>query len=176
MPQAHTDSTSTAAAEETFRGLIHTFGLVRRVMEPYYLRFGISVSQWAVMRTLHRARGEGRAGLRLTDLGDRLIVRPPSVTGVVDRLQRMGHVARAASPTDLRVKYVSLTPQGVQLVERVLEGFGTQVQSVLAGLGAGEQRNLRQLLDRLGGHLELLAGRDNNSNGKTNSHRSRGMQ
>src|SRR3954463_16027530 len=92
-----------------FRSLVRTFGLLKRVMEPYFARFGISGSQWGVLRALHRAADEGRAQLRLTDLSDRLLIRPPSVTGVIDRLQQAGLVCREASATDQRVKLVSLT-------------------------------------------------------------------
>src|SRR5438045_6154560 len=99
-------------AEGAFRELIRTFGLVERVMQPYFARFGISGAQWGVLRNLQRAEGEGLSGLRLTDLSDRLLLRPPSVTGVVDRLERAGFVTRNGSPTDLRAKLVSLTSAG----------------------------------------------------------------
>src|ERR1700732_2583992 len=95
-------------AESAFRALIHTLGLVERVMQPYFASFGISASQWGVLRTLHRAEQEGLPGLRLTDLGERLLIRPPSVTGVVDRLERAGLVERAGSPFDMRAKQVAL--------------------------------------------------------------------
>jgi DNA-binding MarR family transcriptional regulator len=127
---------------------------VRRVMEPYFARHGVSGSQWAVLRTLVRAENDGVRQLRLTDLGDRLLIRPPSVTGVVDRLQKMGLVARVASPTDQRVKNVSLTVAGRKLVRRVLQHHAAQVKSVLAGLSPPEQQELHRLLGRLGSHLE----------------------
>src|SRR5690349_9389201 len=95
----------------TFRAMIRTFGLLRRVQEPFFNRFGISASQWGVLRTLHRAEQENVHWLRLTDLGSRLIIRPPSVTGVVDRLQRMGLLLRTSLPEDRRAKRVSLTPK-----------------------------------------------------------------
>src|SRR5438309_10975549 len=95
--------------ENAFRELIRTFGLVERVMQPYFARFGISGAQWGVLRNLHRAEAEGLARLRLTDLSERLLIRPPSVTGVVDRLERTGLVARESSPDDLRAKQVGLT-------------------------------------------------------------------
>src|SRR5437016_1502421 len=113
--------------EAAFRELIRILGLLERVMQPYFARFGISGSQWGVLRTLHRAEEDGREGLRLTDLSDRLLIRPPSVTGVVDRLERAGLVVRVGSPTDLRAKQVALTPQGRQLVERVLAVHGKQI-------------------------------------------------
>src|SRR5262245_35709714 len=107
-------------AEVTFRELLHTLGLVERVMQPYFAQFGISGSQWGVLRNLYRAEQEGMPGLRLTDLSERLLIRPPSVTGVVDRLERGRLVVRDGSPTDLRSKRVALTRQGRQLVERML--------------------------------------------------------
>src|SRR5918911_5429156 len=96
-------------AERAFRELIRVFGLLERVMQPYFARFGISGSQWGVLRNLHRAEQEGLAGLRLTDLSERLLIRPPSVTGVVDRLEAGRLVVRVAEPSDLRAKRVALT-------------------------------------------------------------------
>src|SRR5437660_2428318 len=95
-------------AEGAYRELIHVFGLAERVMQPYFARFGISGSQWGVLRNLHRAEQDGLPELRLSELSDRLLVRPPSVTGIVDRLERAGLVARRDSTTDLRAKHVGL--------------------------------------------------------------------
>jgi DNA-binding MarR family transcriptional regulator len=151
--------TPTASTAETaFRALLRTVGLVRRVMEPYFTQFGLSGAQWGAMRALRRAEQEGQAGLRLTDLSDRLLIRPPSVTGVVDRLQRMGHVARVDSATDHRSKQVSLTSSGRELVERVQKGHRSQIEAVLAGLSRPEQETFERLLDQLGSHLRDLTG------------------
>src|SRR5262249_34236671 len=114
-------------AESAFRELIRTFGLVERVMQPYFARHGISGSQWGVLRNLHRAEGEGLPGLRLTDLSERLLLRPPSVSGVVDRLERAGLVVRGGTPTDLRAKQVGLTDRGRDLVNHVLAAPAGQI-------------------------------------------------
>lgn len=143
-----------------FRALIRSFGQIRRVMEPYFANFGISASQWGVLRALHRSEEEGLRTLRLADLGERLLVRPPSVTGALDRLQRMGLIQRRASTTDRRVKYVKLAPAGRRLVRRVLARHDDQIQKVLEGLNVEEQEQLRLLLDRLGTHLYAMARQD----------------
>src|SRR6266404_5330251 len=98
-------SPSAKSKDNAIRELVRTFGLVEKVMQPYFARFGISGSQWGVLRHLYRAEQEGWPGLRLTDLGDRLLIRPPSVTGVVDRLERAELVIRGGLPTDLRAKH-----------------------------------------------------------------------
>src|SRR5262245_41892796 len=146
--------------ENALREMIRVFGLVERVMQPYFARFGISGSQWGVLRSLHRAELEQMPGLRLTDLSERLLIRPPSVTGVVDRLQRAGLVVRKGSPTDLRAKRVSLTQAGRHLVEQVLTVHSAQIDAVLAGLEASERAELQRLLARLGEHLERLLMRE----------------
>ena len=114
-------------------------------MDKYFAQFGVSTSQWAVLRALHRAEAEGVNTLRLTDLGDRLLVRPPSVTGVVDRLQRMGLLARSKSAEDQRVKEVRLTPAGRQIIERVLEQLPEQHELVLGELSVSERIELQRL-------------------------------
>jgi DNA-binding MarR family transcriptional regulator len=150
--------------ETAVRALIRTYGLLERVQQPYFAQFGISGSQWGVLRALHRAEKEHPAGLRLTDLSARLLIRPPSVTGVVDRLQRAGLVVRGASSDDLRSKAVSLTPRGRQLVDQVLSGLRSRLSLLLGGLSATEQARLHRLLVRWGQHLEELARQDEPSN------------
>jgi len=145
-----------ATTEEAFRAILRAFGLIKRNMEPYFSAYGISGAQWGVLRVLRRAQEEGRDGLRLTDLGNRLLVRPPSVTTVVDRLERQGLVERRASTTDRRAKTVSLSPAGQELVGRILLGHPERIRSILGGLSLEEQAQLLGLLGRLQTHLEGL--------------------
>ena len=143
--------------DATFRAMIRTFGLLRRVQEPFFNRFGISASQWGVLRALHRAELENIAWLRLTDLGNRLIVRPPSVTGVVDRLQRMGFLLRTSLPEDRRAKRVSLTPAGRARVLEVLAALPKQVGSIIDVLSPADRETLKELLTTLEARLKTMA-------------------
>jgi DNA-binding MarR family transcriptional regulator len=154
LPHARRGAT---AAERSFRQLIRTYGLVERIMQPYFARFGISGAQWGVLRNLHRAEQEGLSGLRLTDLSQRMLIRPPSVTGIADRLEKVGLIVRRASETDGRAKHVALTAKGRQLVEEVLTVHQAQIARVMGGLTADEQEQLDQLLVQLSEHLVVLA-------------------
>jgi DNA-binding MarR family transcriptional regulator len=145
--------------EITFHALLRTFGLLRWVMDPYFLRHRISGSQWGILRVLQRAEAQGEAELRLTELGQRLLIRPPSVTGAVDRLQRQGLVQRRASNEDRRVRRVRLTPQGRKLVAKVLKGHAAHIDSLFAGLTPKEQDHLAAALERLERHWRILARR-----------------
>jgi DNA-binding MarR family transcriptional regulator len=144
-------------ADAGFRALIRVSGLLDRVMQPYFGRFGISRSQWGVLRILQRAERAGSPSLRLVDLGERLLVRPPSVTGLISRLERLGYVVRNSSTDDLRGREVRLTAAGRDLINRVLQKHATQIAAVMGGLDVEEQKRLLILLERLGSHLEDMS-------------------
>lgn len=155
------DAPSTARAknrptDNAFRELIRTFGLAQRVMQPYFARFGISGSQWGVLRNLHLNEQDGQPGMRLTELSKRLLIRPPSVTGIIDRLERAGLVVRHESAVDLRSKQIGLTDGGRELVQRILEVHEGQMQMMLAGLSGTEQAELHRLLVLWQRHLRRV--------------------
>lgn len=165
MPQAIKNESTGAKLNPTFRVMLRTFGLVRRAMEPFFAQHGISGSQWGVLRCLSRAEDNGQPGVRLRDLSELLLIRPPSVTGAVDRLERLGLVARRQSDTDQRARLVSLTPAGRRLVEQVTAGHAARIHEVLSVLTVPEQQQLHLLLERLADHLDPIAHHDG-SNGE----------
>ncbi len=142
--------------EGLFRTLLRTWGLLRQLQDGYFAQFGISPSQWGILRVLERAEKSGQAALPLKLVSERLLVRPPSVTGVVNRLERQGLVQRVSSADDRRVRHLSLTPAGRELLVKVLEAHGSRIQALLAPLVPEEHRTMLEMLERLGEHFETL--------------------
>lgn len=142
--------------ESAFHAFLRASGLMRGKLDSYFARFGVSAAQWGVLRALQRAEAEGREGLCLKDLGQYLLVRPPSVTSLIDRLERTGWVTRKTASGDRRAKLVQLTAAGRQLLARVLEHHPAQIRALMGGLSPAEQRELQRLLERLSAHLEGL--------------------
>lgn len=147
------------ATEAVFHSFLRADGLLRQIMEPYFARFGVSGPQWGVLRVLQRAELNGEQGLRLKDVGARLFIQPPSVTGVVDRLERLGYVKRSGSKEDLRVRCVRLTSDGRDLLVQVLEHHAEKIESLFRGLSKEEREALGQLLAKFEEHLKKLAPR-----------------
>jgi DNA-binding MarR family transcriptional regulator len=71
-----------------------------------------------------------------------------NVTGLVDRLEGQGLVARQASAQDRRVKHIVLTRAGRRVRDRLLNRVGQPVEG-LDRLTASEQAQLRDLLRKL---------------------------
>ena len=72
-----------------------------------------------------------------------------SVTGLVDRAERRGLVARVPSATDRRAVLVSLTDEGRSFVSQAAAAFGADVSALLSRLPPRERETLARIVSRL---------------------------
>jgi DNA-binding MarR family transcriptional regulator len=87
----------------------------------------------------------------MSELADALYCHASNVTGIVDRLESRGLVERRPGLGDRRVKTLALTDAGTAVRARVV-GLMNEPPAEIAGLSAGDQRVLRDVLGRaLGG-------------------------
>ena len=85
-------------------------GRLEDAVRPY----GLSYARYEVLMLLSFTRsGE----LPLSKVGDRLQVRPASVTGAVDKLEQQGLVVRVPHPEDRRAVLARITERGRQVAE-----------------------------------------------------------
>ncbi len=76
-----------------------------------WARRGLTITQ---LRALHYLNASG--GTNVRQLAETLHVSSPTVTGIIERLEQQGLVARAMSSTDRRVVDVALTDEGIDVV------------------------------------------------------------
>ncbi len=127
-----------AEAWELFRTL---FGLHRR-------RFLIAATEFDLHPAQAGALLQLATPLPMHALAARLACDSSNVTGIIDRLEARGLVARRLSPEDRRVKHVVLTPRGRRLRARLLERVGDPPAG-FERLSAAELRQMRDILRRM---------------------------
>ena len=88
-----------------------------------------------------------RGPIPMSELAGALQCDTSNVTGIVDRLEDRGLVARRAAADDRRVKLLDLTEHGAE-VARELGRRLSQPPPGLAALSAADQRALRDILRR----------------------------
>lgn len=113
-----------------------------RLLRPY----GISATQYNVLRIL---RGAGAEGLCRNDVRDRLLTRMPDVTRLLDRMEAAGLVTRARSTEDRRLVTTRLTDRGRQLVDSLDRPVADEHLRRLGHLSDDELRMLIRLLTRV---------------------------
>ena len=85
----------------------------------------------------------------MRELGATLRLAKSSLTGLVDRSERIGLVRREADPQDMRAVRVALTQQGRRLAEEFYAETCRRIAELAAGLDAAERDGLAALLGRV---------------------------
>jgi len=91
------------------------------------------------------------------EIRDRLLVAGPTVTGLLDSLERQALVRRVAHPGDRRRLLVEVTDQGRQITREFRPLVHSAERPWLECLGEPEQHQLIELLGQIQSHLRLEA-------------------
>ena len=70
--------------------------------------------------------------LPMSRLGDRMLVAPANVTGLIDRMESKGYARRVRDPKDRRLLVVEMTPEG----RRVFRGISSRFREYTGSLGS----------------------------------------
>jgi DNA-binding MarR family transcriptional regulator len=84
-----------------------------------------------------------------TALGAELGLTSGSVTALVDRLERAGHVARVADPDDRRRRAVALTPEARAAADPLYARLGVEIGAAFATLDPPAREAAREALETL---------------------------
>lgn len=104
----------------------------------------ITATQAVVLKQL------GESGpVRANELGERLMISGATLTGILDRLEKMAMLERRADPEDRRAIMIDLTSGGHRLVDQI-EGLQSKAnQEFLKGFSEDEEHFFRRLLQRI---------------------------
>ena len=106
----------------------------QRLFRPY----GLTGAQYNVLNVL----APHADGISQRELGDELVVDRSNVTGLLDRMEKLGWVRRADYPGDRRAYRVSLTSAGRKLWEKVQPRYLAVVAQVTRDIAPGRIREL----------------------------------
>jgi MarR family transcriptional regulator, lower aerobic nicotinate degradation pathway regulator len=124
-------------------GLAQLSFVVQGILERLAAEHDISIVQTRLLGVLRDREPT------MNELARLLGLEKSSVTGLVDRAERRGLVARVPSSTDGRAVLVSLTDEGRSLVSAVANRFEGEVSSMLAHLPKRDRDVLSRLVSRL---------------------------
>lgn len=92
----------------------------------------------------------------IQQIGSSLLLQSGNVTYVIDKLEQRGCIHRRPCPTDRRVIYVELTPEGEALMSELYPRYGSRIHHAFSGLDDEEKSELIRLLKKMGMQAERL--------------------
>jgi len=133
--------------------LLRTADTIWNASRVFFERWELSPSQFNVLNLLRL----NPAGLSQTDLSRQLITHRSNVTGLLDRLERRGLVARREVAADRRAYNVVLTPAGVRLLRVILPRYLKEAVRVWGRVPARRAAELMSDLQQLAQNAQRLA-------------------
>jgi MarR family transcriptional regulator for hemolysin len=87
--------------------------------------------------------------LSQTDLAERLRIEPPTLVGILDRMEREGWVRRESDPHDRRRKLVAAMPKALPVWSKIVACSNNVRERGNQGVSPPEQELLKNLLKRI---------------------------
>lgn len=142
---AKSPSKHTRAAEHDglVDALVQTSFMTMAVLNKIGAENDLSLTQLRVLAILRDRR------VRMAGLATYLGLEKSTMTGLVDRAEKRGLLARAPSADDGRAIDVFLTPSGMQLVDQAYADVVRALAPMTSALPTADQHKLQALLERM---------------------------
>jgi DNA-binding MarR family transcriptional regulator len=101
---------------EAALGLLRTAAIVEHAQQEALRPFGITSTQYNVLRIL---RGAGEPGLCGREVGERMITRVPDIPRLLERMEEAGLIRRERDSDDRRHVIARITEVGLRMVDEV---------------------------------------------------------
>jgi DNA-binding MarR family transcriptional regulator len=132
--------------QEAVLSIKRTAALLELRLAELLRPFGLTPTQYNVLRIL---RGSGPDGLPRCEVQARLVAPVADTTRLLDRLEKMGFVARARNTEDRRVVTSRITPRGLALVDKVAVPLQKLEETEVGQVSESRLRALISVLDEV---------------------------
>lgn len=105
---------------------------------------GVTVSEWRVLATL-----SGAEPVSIGSLARHAVMKQPTLTRVLDRMESRGQIERIPHDTDRRITLISITPEGERLVGGLIELALLHERRVLEPFGLAQSTELKAILKQM---------------------------
>ncbi len=141
--------------DQVLEAVIYLYTESRRLTKELARRADLTGPQLTVVKILEQI-----GDLSLSELSERIRAQNSTVTGIIDRMEREGLVARERSKEDRRVVYIKLTAKGRQIAREIPIEPMEMLRSALETLTAQEMRDLFRIMTKVAKRVRAMARRD----------------
>ncbi len=131
---------------------IYPYLLLRKVtadldvaLDAYFSKYSLSVGRFTLLLIL---KGQPE-GLMPSELASRVGVTQATISGLINSLEKAELVSRQTHKKDGRAFVITLTPKGVELVQKISPEYYERVNSVMTSFDAQEKKSFGNLMQKL---------------------------
>jgi len=125
--------------------MVRTAEAMVKKANTFFKKYNVTTPQFDVLVILNNAPER----MNQNDIGNQLVVSRSNITGLIDRLEKIGYVQREGAPGDRRVKFVDLTDKGKKLIRAVRADYYKNLKHLLRHLENGDKEKLLDLIEKV---------------------------
>lgn len=118
--------------------------IARRVLLKFFQSVNLTQTQLFTIMTLYE-----KAPIRLNELSTKLNISAPTVTGIVDRLEKSGYAKRLPDKEDRRAIKVDLTSKGMNIAKKLRTTIEGQWEEILNKLSQKDRELYLEILSKI---------------------------
>ncbi len=139
---------------ECYVNLIRTADqLLAELARRLRVEAGISTTTLMVLATIDGLGGRSTPA----EIAQHVVVSSAAITSLIDTNERKGFVARSGDEIDRRRTWITLTPEGRTVIDRLLPGLHLVETDVMSTLTPAERLDLLRLLAKLQASVARVA-------------------
>src|SRR5258708_4459306 len=132
--------------QEVYLSLLRTTSELSHAVDQFFRPFGITSSQYNVLRIL---RGAGADGLCRNEISERMVTATPDMSRLLDRMEKAGWVTRERAEDDRRQVSTYITKSGMELLAKLETPTNDFVMRLFAGAAVSDLKIVLKVNDRI---------------------------
>ena len=130
--------------EEALLSLLRTADCLNRAVHLRTRAWGVSATQYNVLRILRGAQPEG---LTCTEIGSRMITAEPDITRLLGRLKTLKLIRQRRDPKDRRVVWTQISQTGLDLLKAMAPVIERAPKELLGNMSKADLEEFIRLLE-----------------------------
>ncbi|MDR7001721.1 MarR family transcriptional regulator [Neobacillus niacini] len=110
---------------------------------------GYNPSEFKVLAAIYREGHNKKADMKVSEISQKLHVTPPTITQIINTLEKDGLVERKIDPDDRRAVKINLTSNGERAVIEARRAFFESFSGLIDHLGEEDIEKLAELLSKV---------------------------
>ena len=134
---------------QPFLLLMQTSKAIQERIRDEMSKYNLSITEFSVIEVLFY---QGKQTIQ--QIGNRILISSGSMTYVIDKLEQKGILKRNDCKEDRRVIHITLTAEGIEMMENIMPKYQDMVDSIFGDLTDDESKMLVNSLKKVSNRVK----------------------
>ena len=136
-------------SRELAQDLLQIFSQFKRSNGQHpFTKLGIKPSEFLLLHTLIEHCDDASAGMKVTEISERLQITPSAVTHTINSLEKGGFIERLAAPNDRRIVLVRATDKSKEIMKGLYAERVQFIEGLVTSLGEQDSKEFIRLFSK----------------------------